>query len=440
MSTVLAVSLVATLISSGLALRPDPEAGSSIEVTWSHRGEGRAITSGNQTGAKASALMEASEELAVQAEDSECTKLGGVCSTEACEDSNGEGFTESGLCNGGSDRVCCFKGNDKPCEDNGGTCTTSCSGRHESGMCAGGSSRKCCIGGSKESDDETSAGPGEGDSEGEVDNPPSDANNLLSEANQNVLNAQVAHIDDICELSGELEGKVSGWAADDAWVLQKMQEKGYDVETEPGVVNVVGAREVNLASNVPVSDKFTNKFRDHLYIFWKCSGDDEWRVYKTTMTTVPGAGSKGYAGRKLTSAFYPGQYKHAYCQGLHKSGAAMRHVNNVNQYLILKNGHFHKNGNSKRFTKPYSLNFHGTRSKNCGGGVCESTNVNNWSLGCQVMSGKKFFNEILALIYSSTTKSPRSAHDMAACKRSDGGVKRTDCSRCMTYTMLNKED
>lgn len=262
----------------------------------------------------------------------------------------------------------------------------------------------------------------------------SSANNLLSAASAETLKDQVPSIADICNLPGSLAGKVK--TETDLPIAQQMEAKGYDVYTEPGEVNVVGVRKVDVeTSNMTLDERYSNAFRDDLYIFWKCDGSDAWQIYQTQFTTVPGSGTKGLEGRSLTSVMHPGQYKYAYCQGTHGGNAAMRQVNTVQQYLIFKDASFKQsNGRPVVDNKKNSLNFHGTKSSK----IWESTNVNNWSHGCQVTSGSKFFNEVLALIYSSTNAHPHSPPDMANCKDQDGGEKRTNCDACMTYTLLNK--
>lgn len=87
--------------------------------------------------------------LAEDSGDWDCINAGGKCQTSSCRDSAGQGYTKSKLCNGADNRVCCFKGSDRPCAKAGGTCqvtSSSCSGgRFEGNMCAGTSKRKCCL-------------------------------------------------------------------------------------------------------------------------------------------------------------------------------------------------------------------------------------------------------------------------------------------------------
>jgi len=235
---------------------------------------------------------------------------------------------------------------------------------------------------------------------------------------------------DICNLPASFHEKVRSMTTEPD-VVRRMRTLNYKVNEEPGHVNVASIRVKNpQASFAKLSEIYSNTFRDTMYIVWRdCDDESKWKVYETDMTTLPGTGSKGLEGRSLTSALAAGQYHNVYCKGTHGGNAAMRHASEMKQWLIKSNG---KPKYSASSSKHHSLNFHGTTSR---GTTYESKRVNNWSLGCQVTSGAKFYDEVLALIFSSTEKHPESAGSMRECKNQNSGG-RTDCNRCMTYTLI----
>eukprot|EP00943_MAST-04B_sp_MAST-4B-sp1_P005681 g5681.t1 len=200
-------------------------------------------------------------------------------------------------------------------------------------------------------------------------------------------------------------------------VVKEMEKLNYAVNKKPGDVNVIGVRQTNplgVCKNGKSSKcwkkVFTNKFQDELHIVWKCS-NNKWRHYQTEFTTLPGWDLDRKKGA-LSSVMAPGQYKNTYCIGDHRGTPAMTQSATVKQWILQRHGVkgsstcLYKLQRETPSTKRHSLNFHGTingrgRPKQNKGKFPSTNAVNSWSHGCQVTFGKKFRDEVLALIGTS---------------------------------------
>lgn len=144
----------------------------------------------------------------------------------------------------------------------------------------------------------------------------------------------------------------------------------------------------------------------------------------------------------------PGQYVNSYCLGDHKATPALRQSATVKQYLLQRHGTkgtpnvLYKLKSKTPSDKPSLLNFHGTingggRPKQNKGKFPYRKLVNSWSHGCQVIFGKVFRDEVLALVGTSL-RDKSLADDHKVNKKTSTCVRsRANCNKCTTYTLLN---
>ena len=248
------------------------------------------------------------------------------------------------------------------------------------------------------------------------------------------------HLDDICNVlqDDKLAPLITILPiGEEPLVISRMRTQGYKVKEAPGDVNIVGSRAAKVSSShMTMAKLFTNKFRDTLTLAWRsCDENSQWLVYTAPMTTVPG---HKYKTRSLTTVMAAKQYTNAYCKGQHSGVEALRQVSPIQQYLIRKTGDGRYFIDQKIHQKSKSVNFHGTFIKSRKAFSEGQNGVNGWSMGCQVIPGKRFHTEVLPLIYASLEKHGVSSPNTRC--QATFPAPSADCSRCTTYTLLNPVD
>ena len=145
-------------------------------------------------------------------------------------------------------------------------------------------------------------------------------------------------------------------------------------------LNIVGVRS---------RDMTPNTFNDELHVFWKFRG--KWSNVCFAITTDPGLYYlKNPINVDGTIIMKPGQYFGAYKNGLHKGERAleqkkpMHYWRDFNRDKVLDTG-------GKTFKSNAKTNIHGA-GKN-------STLVDKWSAGCQVVANEDDFNLLLYLTH-----------------------------------------
>jgi hypothetical protein len=166
-------------------------------------------------------------------------------------------------------------------------------------------------------------------------------------------------------------------------IYNAMARKRYIIYQEPYRLNIVGVRS---AISQP------NSFDDSINVFFK-DNRGSWQFKSYPATTDPGTfwllDPKYPSG---TAILKPGQYKDAYETGLHR-GSYEALVQRGLVTVILdadRNNVFDFRG--RQITgSDYGINIH--RASSTG----TSTQVNEWSAGCQVIANYLHFNELMAL-------------------------------------------
>ena len=164
-------------------------------------------------------------------------------------------------------------------------------------------------------------------------------------------------------------------------LISTLKSKGYEVYDSPNKLNIVGVR-----SNTTVP----NKFDDKIYAFWK-EPTGEWKGKHWTATTDPGT---YYLNNPLsnlgTAILKQGQYKDAYAIGLHKG----QYTALVQSKPVTVIRDYDRNGildfnNGREETGLFGINIHKAGK--------DSSEVDQWSAGCQVFSKSADFNEFIDL-------------------------------------------
>jgi hypothetical protein len=164
-------------------------------------------------------------------------------------------------------------------------------------------------------------------------------------------------------------------------LISTLKSKGYEVYDAPNKLNIVGVR-----SNTTKP----NKFDDKIYAFWK-EPTGGWKGKYWTATTDPGT---YYLNNPLsnlgTAILKQGQYKDAYAIGLHKG----QYTALVQTKPVTVIRDYDRNAvldfyNGREETGLFGINIHKAGK--------DSTEVDQWSAGCQVFSKSNDFAEFIDL-------------------------------------------
>lgn len=154
--------------------------------------------------------------------------------------------------------------------------------------------------------------------------------------------------------------------------------------SQPYDLNIIGVRN-------DFTDRVTNKFDDAIVVEYKVPSGSIRRVIYAA-TTEPGAEYMIHPLSKGSAILVPGQYRSAYTIGLHrgKYQALCQRIplpvyrdNNKDMIYDMNPNTIEKG--------IFGINIH--RAGRC----AESTLVDNWSAGCQVISDPKNFNSFMTL-------------------------------------------
>ena len=163
-------------------------------------------------------------------------------------------------------------------------------------------------------------------------------------------------------------------------LLDTLKEKNYQVFTKPYMLNIVGVR----------TTEQPNKFDDTMNVFWK-DDNNKWILKQYPCTTDPGTYYLLKPMNKLgTAILKEGQYIDGWKRGLHKGKyTALRQAKNVVVYRDAdRNAIF--DFNSRETTGMYGINIHKAGA--------DSSEVKNWSAGCQVFKKSADFDEFMGLV------------------------------------------
>jgi hypothetical protein len=164
-------------------------------------------------------------------------------------------------------------------------------------------------------------------------------------------------------------------------LISSLKKKGYVIYDKPNQLNIVGVRN---KTTIP------NKFDDLIYVFWK-NEKNEWVGKYFTSTTDPGTYYLKNPLSKLgTAILKQGQYVDSYAIGKHKGQydalVQVKPVTVIRDYdrnaiLDFLNGREEKG--------LFGINIHKAGK--------DSSDVNNWSAGCQVFQKSADFNNFMDL-------------------------------------------
>jgi hypothetical protein len=156
---------------------------------------------------------------------------------------------------------------------------------------------------------------------------------------------------------------------------------GFKVFDKPYELNIVGERN-------DITE--ANKFDDKIFVFWK---DDKgkWSGKEYKATTDPGTyWLKAPMNVNGTAILKAGQYIDAYTTGLHKGKPALRQNKPVTVIRDYDRNAILDFNNGKEYTGNFTINIHRAGTA--------STEVNDWSAGCQVFANESDFLDFLKLV------------------------------------------
>jgi hypothetical protein len=162
-------------------------------------------------------------------------------------------------------------------------------------------------------------------------------------------------------------------------LLDALKEKNYQVFTKPYMLNIVGVR----------TTEQPNKFDDTMCVFYK-DDSDKWILKEYPCTTDPGTYYLLKPMNNLgTAILKEGQYIDTWSRGKHKGKyMALRQAKKVVVYRDSdRNAIF--DFNARETTGMYGINIHKAGA--------DSSEVKNWSAGCQVFKRSADFDEFMAL-------------------------------------------
>jgi hypothetical protein len=167
-----------------------------------------------------------------------------------------------------------------------------------------------------------------------------------------------------------------------------MKAKGYAFfENGDYNINIIGIR------NSDTGNKVTNVFDDLLTVSYKIG--DVWHFKKWAATTDPGTkGVKEFHNAQGVARLVPGQYRGSHAIGLHQGKyEALKQAKPVKVY---RDANKDMTYDTKLITEGiYGINIHKAGA--------DSTYVENWSEGCQVLKKSAEFDEFMALVKKAAT-------------------------------------
>jgi hypothetical protein len=171
-------------------------------------------------------------------------------------------------------------------------------------------------------------------------------------------------------------------------IKQAMKVKNYKFfESGDYNLNIIGIR------NSDTGSKVTNVFDDLLTVSYKIG--DVWHFKKWAATTDPGTkGVKEFHNAQGVARLVPGQYRGSHAIGLHQGKyEALKQAKPVKVY---RDANKDMTYDTKLITEGiYGINIHKAGA--------DSTYVENWSEGCQVLKKSADFDEFMALVKKAAT-------------------------------------
>lgn len=174
-------------------------------------------------------------------------------------------------------------------------------------------------------------------------------------------------------------------------IVAAYASKGYELNDEPGKLNIFGIRS---------NDTLSNQFDDMLGVLYK-NNNNEWVLDKYKATTDPGLfWRQNPMNVNGTAILQPGQHKDSFVIGKHqgKYTALTQHKplplwrdNNKDDVLDRE---------GKTYTDLAGINIH--RATSIAGK--QSTQVDKWSAGCQVIAGYKDFENFMSVVNNSAAQ------------------------------------
>jgi hypothetical protein len=150
-------------------------------------------------------------------------------------------------------------------------------------------------------------------------------------------------------------------------------------------LNIIGIR-----NSIP-NDKVTNKFDDTITVSYKLKG--KWKFHLWKCTTDPGRlGVIKFRNKEGVARLVEGQYRGSYTIGLHQGKyEALTQMKPVRVYR--DNNRDMKYDESRIKSGIFGINIHKAGE--------DSTNVENWSEGCQVFKKSADFDSFMAIVKKS---------------------------------------
>lgn len=166
-------------------------------------------------------------------------------------------------------------------------------------------------------------------------------------------------------------------------LIRFMQSKNYIVYDKINILNIVGMRKKD-------NGEVTNKFDDSIYVFYR-NDNSVWELLEYVVTTTPGFKPKTKSLPNKVAVLALGQYIDQYKIGFHR-GRTDHECLKFSKNVVHRNNIDDKyNYKANTEEGQFGINIH--RSVKSG----SSTNVNNWSEGCQVFKTANQFSQFMSL-------------------------------------------
>lgn len=164
-------------------------------------------------------------------------------------------------------------------------------------------------------------------------------------------------------------------------LINQLESLDFKVFKRPYELNIVGERK---DSTVP------NSFDDKIFVFWK-NDNNKWEGKEYKSTTDPGTfWLKKPMNVNGTAILKAGQYIDTYKTGLHKGKPALVQNKPVTVIRDYDRNAILDFNNGKEYTGNFGINIHRAGKA--------STQVDQWSAGCQVFANESDFLEFLELV------------------------------------------
>jgi len=166
-------------------------------------------------------------------------------------------------------------------------------------------------------------------------------------------------------------------------IVSVMRSKRYRVFEDPSGhdLNLVGIRN---------SDSHANRFDDWLTVFYWF--DNVWNLFAFPGTTDPGTYYReNPMNVRGTAIMKPGQYRRAYRVGRHSGYKALQQAGPITVYRDNDKDSELETIGADEDTGMHAVNIHRASRKRA------STQVDNWSAGCQVVQDPDQFDFLLTL-------------------------------------------